>query len=389
METEREFSFKSYLIYAVRKWIIPVLCVIVGIACGVFYSLTYKTTNIVLHESTLSFDVTEYSNLYYPGDFSDSVYSLCSSKGSSIIDIAVVPKLKSDVYDKVKDIVYPKEKAETVKVKKFLENLQVSRVSTFAMRVDFAYDIKSDEDIEVAKNVVKTYIDIAKAEIYAQNAGFCEKEKASVDAGGSYVLTSSTIGANYDTSIFSDLTDSNTRPSLIMSSIGGAGVGLVVAIVIITLMYIFTKYIKRMQYLVGAEDARVFSEGADPYANGSLVKLATVVTAEDVKSILVTSVNGDPESTKFAKEFSDSLASTGKKVKFVEFGEGKEDWRKYFATARDEDAIEVYSFDCAEKGTLGYISAKAGNTCFVVNQSVVTAREFVAGVEEVKVSGAK
>ena len=46
METEREFSFKSYFIYAVRKWIVPVLCVLIGVGAGVYYSLAYKTTNI-------------------------------------------------------------------------------------------------------------------------------------------------------------------------------------------------------------------------------------------------------------------------------------------------------------------------------------------------------
>lgn len=48
METEREFSFKSYFIYAVRKWIVPVLCVLIGVGAGVYYALAYKTTNIIM-----------------------------------------------------------------------------------------------------------------------------------------------------------------------------------------------------------------------------------------------------------------------------------------------------------------------------------------------------
>ena len=39
METEKEFSFRSYFVYAMRKWIILALCILIGVGAGVYYSL--------------------------------------------------------------------------------------------------------------------------------------------------------------------------------------------------------------------------------------------------------------------------------------------------------------------------------------------------------------
>lgn len=390
METEKEFSFRSYFVYAMRKWIILVLCVLIGAGAGVYYSMSYKATNIVMYEGTISFDVAEYGSLYYPGELSDGTYSICEAKGRSIMDVASIPKLKSDVYDAVKTRIYPNEKSESAKIQKFLTNLKITRDSNFAVRVDFAYDITRDEDKEAAYNVVYTYINLAKLDIYAANPGLKEKNAAAIASGtGGKVIIESPIGVNYDTAVFGDLTQSNKKPSLVTSPlIGGVG-GLVAAAVIITLMYAFDKRIKRLQYIVEEEDSRVFSAGADPYDNGSLVKLSTAVTAENLSALLVTSVAPDEEAGKYAAAFAGALESTGKKVRLVEFGEGKENWRKYFAGEKEEGVFEVFTFDCSEKGALGFIASKAGNACLVVNQALIRAKDFSAAVDEVKAAGAK
>ena len=159
METEREFSFKSYFIYAVRKWIVPVLCVLIGVGAGVYYSLAYKTTNIIMYEGTLRFEVDEYRTLYYgQTQLGDGEYSICEAKGRSMIDVAATPKLKSQVYEKVKDEIYPDIKSETKKRNKFFSNLKITRDSNFSLRVDFAYNIVRDEDKGIAYRVVYNYL---------------------------------------------------------------------------------------------------------------------------------------------------------------------------------------------------------------------------------------
>ena len=209
METEKEFSFRSYFVYAMRKWIILVLCVLIGAGAGVYYSMSYKATNIVMYEGTISFDVAEYGSLYYPGELSDGTYSICEAKGRSIMDVASIPKLKSDVYDAVKTRIYPNEKSESAKIQKFLTNLNITR----------------DEDKEAAYNVVYTYINLAKLDIYAANPGLKEKNDAAIANGtGGKVIIESSIGVNYDTAVFGDLTQSNKKPSLVTSPlIGGVG----------------------------------------------------------------------------------------------------------------------------------------------------------------------
>ena len=391
METEKEFSFRSYFVYAMRKWIILALCILIGVGAGVYYSLAYKTTNIVMYEGTISFDVAEYGNLYYTkAELSEGAYNICEAKGRSIIDVAFMPKLKSDVYDAVKTKVYPKEKKETERLKKFLKNLKVTRDSNFSVRVDFAYDITRDEDKEVAYLVVATYTSLAKNDIYAANPGLRVKNEEAIESGeGGKVIIESPIGVNYDTAEFSDLTQSNSKPSLVTSVLVGALGGFVAAIVVVMLTYVCDKRIKRLQYVVSDEDARVFSSGSDPYADGSLVKLATAATSENIGSLMVASVGTDEEAVKYAAAFADALSSTGREVRFVEFGEGKEDWKKYFAGEREEGVFEVFSFDGSEKGVLGFIASKAGNACFVVNQASVRAKEFARAVGEVNAAGAK
>ena len=39
---EKEFSFRNYFIYILRKWIIVALCVLIGGGIGAYYSLSYK-----------------------------------------------------------------------------------------------------------------------------------------------------------------------------------------------------------------------------------------------------------------------------------------------------------------------------------------------------------
>ena len=181
-----------------RKWIILALCILIGAGAGVYYSLAYKTTNIVMYEGTISFDVAEYGNLYYTkAELSEGAYNICEAKGRSIIDVASIPKLKSDVYDAVKTKVYKKEKKETERLKKFLKNLKVTRDSNFSVRVDFAYDITRDEDKEVAYLVVATYTSLAKNDIYAANPGLRAKIEDAMERGdGGKVIIESHIGVN-------------------------------------------------------------------------------------------------------------------------------------------------------------------------------------------------
>lgn len=391
METEREFSFKSYFIYAVRKWIVPVLCVLIGVGAGVYYALAYKTTNIIMYEGTLRFEVDEYRTLYYgQTQLGDGEYSVCEAKGRSMIDIAATPKLKSKVYEEVKGEIYPDMKSESEKRNKFLSNLKVTRDSNFSVRVDFAYNIVRDEDKGIAYRVVSTYLYEARLDIRTANQTLYEKIAAAEAAGTKVdVIHESSIDENYDTAEFSGLTQSNSKPSLVTSSlIGGVG-GLAVAVAIITILYLCDKRIKRLQYLVSEEDARVFSAGADPYADGSLVKLATAVTSEKPEALLIASIAPDEEAKKYAAAFAEALSATGKKSKLVEFGKGKEDWKKYFAADRTDDEFEIFSFDGSEKGALGFIAAKAGNACFVVNQATVRANDFAAAVDEVNAAGAR
>lgn len=145
---EKEFSFRNYFVYIMRKWIIVAICLLIGGGIGAYYSLSFKTTNIAVYEGTIKFNTLEYVYLLEKnGDIIkvDNVidYEFYNDTAKAIVQTATESILKTETFTAVSDQIYAGEKKAADKKEKFFNHLVVTSENNF-VKVDFAYDIKSE-----------------------------------------------------------------------------------------------------------------------------------------------------------------------------------------------------------------------------------------------------
>ena len=374
---EKEFSFKNYFLYVLRKWIIPVLCVLVGAAIGLYYSISFKPTNVEVYEGAIRFNLEEYIKLVSPeGGLTEGDYSLYTATAESVMQIATDSVVKTKTYEQMESKLYPGVKDAGAKRNRFFSSLKTER-ENYVVKVDFAYDVTSEADVTVAKEVVTTYLNLAVEKMIAGNANLQPENS---------VISVSEAVRNYDTDIMSELVVNNAAPSLVSSLLIGAVGGAVLGVIVISLIYVFDPRIKCVGYILPENKSKVIYANKQSFSEGAYVSLLTALNKDNSKECLIVSAVKDDSVKDFAKGFCDYLLSSGKKVSLTVFGEGGENWRTFSEVAVKE-GINVYAYAESEEGALGYISGRLGKTCLIINQAQVPAKKFVGAVNEISAAG--
>ncbi len=382
---EKEFSFRNYFIYILRKWIIVALCVLIGGGIGAYYSLSFKTTNIAVYEGTIKFNTLEYVYLLEKnGDIikGDTVidYDFYNDTAKAIVQTATESILKTETFTAVSDQIYAGEKKTSDKKDKFFNHLVVTSENNF-VKVDFAYDIRSEADEAAAVNVVDQYLKNAVAKITASYPEL---------AGDNKALIVSPVMKNFDTEAMSKIVESNNKPSLFVYMFIGLLGGFAAGMVIATLVYVFDPRIKSVAYILPADKAKVISAEKNCGDGGALISLLTAVNASGVDSLLLSDVNADENLKNFAAAFADFAKKAGRSVKVYELeGDNNEvvfNWRDRFESDAD-GTLKVYVYDNKSKGVLGYVSGKVSQVCLVVNQADTGAKSFTKAVDEISGAG--
>ncbi len=394
---EKEFSFRNYFIYVLKKWIFPVVAVIIGLGVGAYYSLAFKTTNIGIYEASIKFSVSDY--IKYLGNntgMSEGDFMNYKDLGESLMVIASDELLKTDTYEfakkneegaetepKIKDIVYPDIKNEQTKCNEFFKNLNVSK-SGYVVRVSFAYDTNYENGEETAIKVVETYTAIAKAAIVEANDD--------MDKPGNNAITIQRAKRNFDTT-GNPLVSSNEKPSLIMSLAVGFIGGLFVGIIIVTLIYAFDKRIKSVSDVLPEGMDNVISADKELNKETSFDTLRTLVMSGDNHSLLLSGAAADGNVVEYAKAFCEYLNKVGTKANLTVLaavsGENSEDWHAYFDNVKKSDCCEIYVYDNVEPYALGFISSKVKASCLIVNQANVKSKQLQDAALDVTESGGK
>lgn len=394
---EKEFSFKNYFIYILRKWIFPVVAVLIGAGVGIYYSLSFKTTNIGIYEGSIKFSVSDYVKYLGTGDgMSEGEYLLHTSLGESLMLTASNPLLKTATYEyaktneegeatepKIKDIVYPKIKNEQDKRNEFFKSLNVTK-SGYVVRVSFAYDTNYENGEEIAIKVVETYTALAKAAIIQENSV--------MGAEGNNAVTTQRATRNFDTAGNALVAD-NERPSLVLSLAVGVIGGLFVGIVIVTLIYAFDKRVKSISDVLPEGEDNVVSAEKELIKDSSFDALRTLVLAGDDNSVLLSGAAADGGVTEYAKAFCEYLNKVGTKAELTVLtavgGDGTEDWHTFFDSNKKTEGCAIYVYDNVEPYALGYIAAKVKSTCLIINQKDTKINQLQTAASEVAEAGGK
>lgn len=377
VNNEKEFSFKNYFVYVLRKWIIPVLCVLVGAAVGLYYSVSFKNTNVEVYEGTIRFNLEEYIKLFSPeGGITEGDYSLHTATAESVMQIATDSIVKTKTYEQMRDKIYPGIKDEGGKRDSFFKSIKAER-ENYVVKVDFAYDINSDADVQTAKEVVAAYLNFAVEMMKNSNANL-KSDNA--------VISVSEVVRNYDAASMSELVVNNAAPSLVSSLLIGAVGGAVLGIVIISLVYVFDPRIKSVGYILPDDKSGVIHADKQSFSEGAYVSLLTAFNKEGAKDFLIASAVKDDAVKQFSEGFADYLKSAGKQVTVKAFGENGSDWRT-FEKDNDGKDLCVYVYSDAEDGALGYLSGQVGKTCLLIDQAAVPAKKFVSAVNEITAAG--
>ncbi len=382
---EKEFSFRNYFVYIMRKWIIVAICLLIGGGIGAYYSLSFKTTNIAVYEGTIKFNTLEYVYLLEKNDDIIKVdnvidYEFYNDTAKAIVQTATESILKTETFTAVSDQIYAGEKKAADKKEKFFNHLVVTSENNF-VKVDFAYDIKSEADEAAAVNVVNQYLKNAVAKITASYPELAGENKA---------LIVSPVTKNFDTEAMSKIVESNNKPSLFVYMFIGLLGGFAAGAVIATLVYAFDPRIKSVAYILPEDKAKVISAEKTCRADGALISLLTAVNASGTGSILLSDVNADENLKDFAGAFADFAEKTGRNVKLIELEGDNNDvalnWRGRFE-GKDDGSLNVYVYDNKSKGVLGYVSGKVSHVCLIVNQADTGAKSFTKAVDEISGAG--
>lgn len=392
---EKEFSFKNYFIYIIRKWIALVVCVVVGAAVGAYYSLSYKTTDIAVYEGNIRFSIYDYyAALNGNTDkLGEGEFALLSATADDVIAVATDPLLKTATYEAMKDSLNFKTKTDNEKRDKFFAAFKVVKEDR-TVRVDFAYDIDNEDDEKTAKEVVSTYLtlakDNAKEKIVANNPELAEDNK---------VLTVSDVRQNFDTAEMKDLVATNEKPSIVNCLLIGILGGLVLGVVIDTAIYLFDPRVKSVYYALPAGKDNVISAEKELIGEGSFVALRTAIDNSGADKLLISSPAPDGNVVEYAKAFADYLTQSGKKAELTVLsaedksaeGDAIADWRRFFNEEKTvgADELKIFVYDNTDKSALGYIGSKIGASCIVLNQATQKCSAFITAVEEVSAGDGK
>lgn len=371
---EREFSFRNYFVYLLRRWFVIVAGLIVGGAAGLVYAMIApKPVTPEVYESSMSVSVVKYveakggASINDLGDGSAGTYS---AELNRIVGQAVSGKLKTATYDALKDTVYT-ELSEENRRKSFFDNLVVVQ-NGYTITAGFVYECSTEADREVAKSVAAKYIELASAEI---------KSIEPLLATDSTMVSVSAVMRNDDIAAgaYAEKAAAESAPGLMMTTLIGLIAGAAVGVVIGTVIYALDKRIKSVPYILDGDKAKVLSAGTETVEQAALNNLLSEVVAKDIKKLLVATPELSDRGPGFAEVFAGHLLSTGRASRFIGLNQ------TYKTESFDDfDGVTVYWYDEAEPGVLGYLSGRVDGTVLLVDQSKTTVKTFVTAVDSVR-----
>ena len=365
---EKEFSIGKYLKYVLRKWIVLLVCLVLGVGASAVIGLMSKEKTIHVYEGSVAINL----NSYIVAKRGDTVgmlegeyYNYSNAVNATISSIVDKNELKSKTYEAVKSEIY-KKSDESERQQKFSEAFLIKVVGSQVI-VSFIYECKTDEDIALAKKVVNQWIALASEEIKATDAVYSLEN-------GSLGVTEAYREYDITNDRYKDIIEIEEKQSLVTLALIGAIVGAVVGVVINTVIYALDKKVKSVEDLLPEDKAIVLNAGAELTDKKALTNLYAGVAVKEVKKLLIAGVGKSAGASEFSEAFVSYAAECGKDVKLVKLTDCKKE--KF-----DEEGATVYIYEGAEESEIKYLSSRVDATALVADHQAVTANEFALTVE--------
>ena len=368
---EKEFSFKNYFLYLVRKWLIIAICVVIGAVGGIIYAFCFSDdTKYEVYETTLRLDLNKYIEMN-GGDISnlsEGSAKIFSDNASELIGIALEGTIKTATFNAVKDSIFTKKVNESMTLD-FYRNLVVTK-KDHSVTVGYVSQCKNDSDRDKAKQVVTKYIEIATAQM--------EKIEPLIKENNAILVGEILLNDDIENSDYSKIVPTN-QVGVITVVLLGAVLGAVLGVAIATVIDIFDPQIKSVSDIVDGEKAKVISASQQSITEESLNRVVTEISANKHKSILILSPVRTGKALGFAESLAKHLLGYGINATYSDISDS---WKtKKFENTND---IMIYACDGIEKGAVGYLSQNTDATCLVVDHVKVNKKQFVEIVNEVK-----
>ncbi len=369
---EKEFSITKYLKYVVRKWLVVLLCFVLGIGAAVIISVISDSNKMQIYEGSIVVNFNEYVEANRVGasePITDGEYSLYDSNVSTLLNNVINGDLKNKTYEAVKEEVYPSLSAKQRETE-FFKNFIVRR-DGMTLSVGFVYECRTEEDVKIAKGVVNEWLSLAIERIKHSDPVF------NVDDNGPATVVEADREYDVSHEDYSKLVGDLEGQSLVSLIVIGAIAGLVIGVVVATVIYALDKRIKSVDDLLPDGKNKVLSASAEFATEEAFINLYAAAFDKNVKKLLLAFACDEAKADDFANAFVAYAKECGIAYEIKKL----DDWKKERFEA---DAPTIYIYNGKDESTISYLSNRVEATAIVADHAEITAKQFEAVVCGIK-----
>lgn len=405
---EKEMPLSRIIIYILRKWIILLIACVLGAISGLIYWVGFQTTDYRIYESTITFDLSKFTNMYAESvasgeNWGEVHYSIIQWSAEDALSVITVDAIKTTVYDQNESVLYPNTNLlKDAKRSQFFSSISTKRnANNYSLTVMFAYDVLEENDIIVAEKVVEDYIKIAMEAVKQHYIGTPYEGKMAnnvvVDSGVAENRNNTTIESIFGIS-------SNLKPSLLRTLIMLAVIGIVLGLCIIIVVYFADKSIKSIVYRLDENNDNLIGavKRLDIKPDILYTNIDIAIHKNNIRNFTFL-VSGDSDGIKkFVDGYANHAMLIGKSVVMTDFNATEdflaEDGVSVKAVSKNDYYRKDVSFDCDleisvlplnEDGSSIYLAGLKKNALFIVDHTVVKNKDFDGMINQINKIEAK
>lgn len=315
---KKEFSFKNYVVYALRYWLVLAICAVVGLGAGLLYGILSDRDNGVVYEGNIA--VAGISSFFDSTTMEKETNETYNLIRSNAINAMIAEQVRADLFTQVQSewMALKNYSASSLPAarKSFLSSLSV-RQSGIYVYVSFSQQTAGDKENAFSEKAVNTYIELAKDAAADIEKIFTEGDKLIV------------TNASRVDSIESD------SMGIFMSSIIGTVIGVVLGALAMLIVYLADRKITSYNDIASFTGRKLLSVGSGAASN----KVCPRIDCEmDGKNMLLI-CGSEQTSRRVAEMYGEYAYAAGRNAVRVDFTRGDNDGDSFGEYMRGEKPL--------------------------------------------------